>query len=811
MNALRQLLHKLSDGAPLSGDDVIALALLLTMIASLAHLLTMLATRWGDRNIAFKSLLASILIHGVCFLGLEVFEPLALRKATAHELPPEPPEVLTEVLVESDQDVKLPESGNIPIADRPIQPQIELHRFEDTAPEIAKPELPDRIPDKLESLTTTVDDVTQFQEQQLAELALPTDAGEKGPKQVAAEDPAAELRTAFEQSQADVFKPQMQRTKPITGRPDDSERMADPSRPLTAPDMKFQINPEDLAINVATAPDSSVELPPVIEDPAESMARRTAPMADDVAIDGSNAEPGRSTEKSSARTFQSRLPRPSRSVPDRDPSERPSRMTPDIPRTTTPLSASYDDVRIGDLSPEFSDSLQAGAPLSENMLPTIRRRENPPLTYKLRAEKARRDAAERFGGTKESESAVERSLRWMAANQSQNGRWDAEDFGAGQVGMDENGVDREFAGKEADTGLTALAMLSFLGAGYTHEEGRYAVEVDRALDWLISQQAPDGNLCGNAEKFARMYCHAMATYSLAEAYGMQKELVLGPIIDPEAIRFTMDNGELAAAHLSSAATSQNLLSIMAVNGASRSLQANHFAYSIRRVDDLRLRAALAKAVAFTVSQQDPKGGGWRYKQFQEGDMSMLGWQLMSLKSAEIAGVNIPETVRTRMKGFVETVRQGKGGGLFGYRRNIVTGGRNSEPVSPTMTAEALFCQQMLGYPRDSAASSESIAFLVRNPPRLSDMNFYYWYYGTLAMYQHGGKPWQDWNATVRDMLVELQIQSGPMSGTWDPRDEWGRYGGRLYSTALATLTLEVYYRLLPLYRMNETTDSRPLP
>ena len=809
MNALRQLLHKLADGAPLSGDDVIALALLLTMTASLAHLLTMLATRWGDRNIAFKSLLASILIHGVCFLGLEVFEPLALRKAAANELPPEPPEVITEVLVESDQDVKLPESGNIPIADRPIQPEIELHRFEDTAPEITKPELPDRTPDKLESLTTTVDDVTQFQQQQLTELAMPTDAGEKGPRQVAAEDPAAELKTAFEQSQADVFKPEMQRTQPITGRPDDSERRADPSRPLTAPDMKFEINPEDVAINVATASDSSVELPPVIDDPAESIARRTAPRADNEAIDGSNAEPRTSANKSSASTFQSRLPRPSRSVPDRNPSERPSRMTHDTPRTTTPLSDSYDDVRIGDLAPNYSDSLQSGAPLLDNVLPTIRRRDNPPLTYKLRAEKARHDAAERFGGTKESESAVERSLRWMAANQSEDGRWDADEFEGGAERFAPNGESLGVSGKEADTGLTALVMLSFLGAGYTHEEGRYAVEVDRALDWLISQQGADGNLCGNAEKFARMYCHAMATYSLAEAYGMQKEVVLGPIVDPEALRFAMDNGELAAAHLASAATSQNILSVIAVNGAARSLQANQFAYSIRRVDDLRLRAALAKAIAFTISQQDPKGGGWRYKQWQEGDVSMLGWQLMSLKSAEIAGVNLPEAIRTRMKSFVESVRQGKSGGLFGYRRNVVSSGRNSEPVSPTMTAEALFCQQMLGYPRDSAASTESIAYLMRNPPRLSDMNFYYWYYGTLAMYQHGGKPWQDWNASVRDMLVELQVQSGPMSGTWDPNDEWGRYGGRLYSTALATLTLEVYYRLLPLYRMNETTDAKP--
>ena len=121
----------------------------------------------------------------------------------------------------------------------------------------------------------------------------------------------------------------------------------------------------------------------------------------------------------------------------------------------------------------------------------------------------------------------------------------------GRFIFDRNGVDREFAGKEADTGLTALVMLSFLGAGYTHEEGRYAVAVDRGLDWLINQQAADGNLCGNAEKFARMYCHAMATYCLAEACGMQKEVVLGPIVDPEALRLFMDTGELAAASLAS--------------------------------------------------------------------------------------------------------------------------------------------------------------------------------------------------------------------------------------------------------------------
>ena len=161
-----------------------------------------------------------------------------------------------------------------------------------------------------------------------------------------------------------------------------------------------------------------------------------------------------------------------------------------------------------------------------------------------------------------------------------------------------------------------------------------------------------------------------------------------------------------------------------------------------------------------------------------------------------------------MNEFLNSVRQGKFGGLFGYRKNVLTAGVSSEEVTPTMTAEALFCQQMLGYPRDSASNRESITYLMKNTPRLSEVNYYYWYYGTLAMYQHGGRPWQDWNAVVRDTLISQQVTNGPMAGSWEPNDQWGRYGGRLYSTALATLTLEVYYRLLPLYRMNDKPEPK---
>ncbi len=68
------------------------------------------------------------------------------------------------------------------------------------------------------------------------------------------------------------------------------------------------------------------------------------------------------------------------------------------------------------------------------------------------------------------------------------------------------------------------------------------------------------------------------------------------------------------------------------------------------------------------------------------------------------------------------------------------------------------------------------------------------------MYQHGGDAWYRWNAQVRDEIVRRQRPIGHAVGSWDPDDSpYGAKGGRIYSTALATLTLEVYYRYLRLY------------
>ena len=216
--------------------------------------------------------------------------------------------------------------------------------------------------------------------------------------------------------------------------------------------------------------------------------------------------------------------------------------------------------------------------------------------------------------------------------------------------------------------------------------------------------------------------------------------------------------------------------------------------------DIDLRLAMIRAAAYTSKIQDARTGGWRYlpnknepTRYQDGDMSMFGWKMMALKSAEIAKVEINETVRKRMDRFLKSRRLGRYGGLASYR--------DKDKVDKTMTAEAMFCRIMMGYKRDGEDMREAVRYLNRLAPSRADMNLYYWYYGTLAMFQYGGKAWDSWNKEIRELLIKEQIGSGEFAGTWDPRkSRWGRAGGRVYTTAIATLTLEVYYRFLPLYR-----------
>ena len=208
------------------------------------------------------------------------------------------------------------------------------------------------------------------------------------------------------------------------------------------------------------------------------------------------------------------------------------------------------------------------------------------------------------------------------------------------------------------------------------------------------------------------------------------------------------------------------------------------------------RAAQA-AVRYIENAQHPADGGWRYSPGQEGDTSVTGWQIMALKSAQMALLSVNPKTLERAKAFLKACSQGAYGGRFAYQPGGSTG--------PAMTAVGLLCCQYTGVKRDAPMMAEGISVLMGQTADRGPRNFYYWYYAAQVMNNLQGPDWLTWNRKVRRILVDTQDREGCATGSWDPekpsKDPWGAAGGRLMMTSLATLTLEVPYRYLPLYQL----------
>jgi hypothetical protein len=213
-------------------------------------------------------------------------------------------------------------------------------------------------------------------------------------------------------------------------------------------------------------------------------------------------------------------------------------------------------------------------------------------------------------------------------------------------------------------------------------------------------------------------------------------------------------------------------------------------------NDPELKPFVEKALDFVVKAQHAGSGGWRYKPNQSADTSVVGWAMMALKSGEMAGISSPQPTLDNVAKWLASVEANKPtGGLFGYTNANAT---------PAMTAEGLLCLQFMGSGRNEPRMRAGADYLLKNLPKPNQGNTsYYWYYGTQVMYHMQGQYWEAWNDHLRDHLVATQIKEGPLSGTWNVVDGHETTGGRLYSTAIKLLMLEVYYRHLPLYEQLE--------
>lgn len=209
--------------------------------------------------------------------------------------------------------------------------------------------------------------------------------------------------------------------------------------------------------------------------------------------------------------------------------------------------------------------------------------------------------------------------------------------------------------------------------------------------------------------------------------------------------------------------------------------------------DKQIGASAQQAINFIVAAQDPAGGGWRYSPKEPGDTSAVGWQVMALKSGLMAGLSVPSTALEGAAKFLNTVGNGYGG--FGY---------TDQGAGLATSAVGLLCSQYMGKSKDSPVIQGGVKLLMGNLPNQHKNNCYYYYYATQVMHNVPGSEWDTWNRQMRKLLIESQVKTGCTAGSWEPAtDSWGKEsGGRIMVTSLNCLTLEVYYRYLPLYQLD---------
>ena len=213
--------------------------------------------------------------------------------------------------------------------------------------------------------------------------------------------------------------------------------------------------------------------------------------------------------------------------------------------------------------------------------------------------------------------------------------------------------------------------------------------------------------------------------------------------------------------------------------------------------DRELRRIALEAVRF-IEKSQGSDGGWKYEPRQvPGDTSVVGWQVMALQSAKAGGISVSPDTFSDARKFLNFV-QAEDGVYYGYE--------TPEKGRPTTTAVGLLCRMYMGWKREKPQLQKGVEFLSNLGPSKEDI--YFNYYATQVLHHWDGELWDKWNAQMREQLVGTQIKEGPGAGSWDTTDPHRDAGGRIYQTTLSLLTLEVYYRHLPIYRRFDAAETK---
>ncbi|MBW3598295.1 MAG: terpene cyclase/mutase family protein [Planctomycetes bacterium] len=275
-----------------------------------------------------------------------------------------------------------------------------------------------------------------------------------------------------------------------------------------------------------------------------------------------------------------------------------------------------------------------------------------------------------------------------------------------------------------NVGVCALAGLAFMSEGSTPGRGRYGANVSRIVDYLLEHTQETGYVhASGAASHGPMYGHGFATMFLAEVYGMTP-----------------------------------------------------------RSD---IREKLAKAVQLIVNTQNAEGG-WRYQpQRMDADLSVTVCEIMALRAARNAGINVPVGVVERTIDYVKRCQNPDGGFMY-----MTTGGASAFPRSAAGIV-ALYSAGVY----EGREIDQGLEYLMQHLPRGDNFGreshyFYGHYYGVQAMWHAGGDYWRQWYPAIRDALLARQRDDGSWLDQISPE----------YGTAMASIILQMPNNYLPIFQ-----------
>jgi hypothetical protein len=335
----------------------------------------------------------------------------------------------------------------------------------------------------------------------------------------------------------------------------------------------------------------------------------------------------------------------------------------------------------------------------------------------MRSPKGRKEAMKRYKGLPGNPNAVNKGLVWLARVQNSDGSW----------------------GDRAVHARTGLALMCFLAHGETHLSPNYSQTVIKAFKWLSAEA--DKGIMGNK----KAYEHGIASYAIAEAYGMTQLPIL--------------------------------------------------------------RRAMEKSIQYVIDGQQNNGGfDYGYRDNGREDMSVSGWNIQALKSAYMSRSRAKGLAEAIKKSVIYTKRSHKDsdyGGEFYYSgENTKANMTGIGVVSLQFFGEGHSKEAKAGIYYISSNRFDAFKKVQKDPgswDKMAGENLYGWYYDTQAAFNQQGALWDQWSKVFQVVLIKAQSKEG----YWEIKNKKHGMGpdlnGRVITTCWSLLQLEVFYKYLPTF------------